>query len=265
MDDAGTPTTVARIRRLELVDPHFLAAASFVECDSITNEVPCCLHTMTVNDSIQRLLSCNDDDDIDLLSPVMVLYDLDTSSELPGSLRMTHATCTDPPSGSCWRNEDLTCAPDPGEDTDVATYSFQEEGTCLSPVEGATDWDGFNTPVGPCIVSDPAPLTVRIGLIGSGATVLYDLPLQDAQMAAEVVMDDGGHLHLENGLMIGFLPESVADGIPSAGGLTLSDHLPGSSCFCDLGFDGRDQEGCEMGWWFHFNFEADDTITANGF
>ena len=94
------------------------------------------------------------------------------------------------------------------------------------------------------------------------ALVLGDtpIPLQDVQVSANYVGHPAGSL--ANGLLRGFIAESVADSVLidlGAGPVPVSSLWPGGSGNCASG-DDRDTglDGTTVGWWLYFSFTAEE-------
>ena len=103
-----------------------------------------------------------------------------------------------------------------------------------------------------CFVSDGVTLALVLG----GTPI----PLQDVQVSANYVGDPA--VSLANGLLRGFIAESVADTVfidIGAGPVPVSSLWPGGSGNCASG-DDRDTglDGTTVGWWLYFSFTADE-------
>jgi hypothetical protein len=129
--------------------------------------------------------------------------------------------------------------------------------TCLAPVTGTARpyAPAISNPAAPCFVS--STFTMYLDLFGA------PLLLTDAQVAATFVGNPA--TSLSNGLVRGFIPEQVAAAtiipasVPAIGGKSLAALLPGydgqdANC---AGHDDRDVHNDVVGWWFYFNFPAE--------
>jgi len=137
------------------------------------------------------------------------------------------------------------------------TYNTQAMGTCHSPQAGTTGPGnvGNYTPAventtGPCVVSDPLP---TFAFDFDGVTI----SLNDAIVAGRLIGNPA--MNIDQGLISGFLPKSVADmiPIPQLGGAPLSSLLPGGgSCGTPADLDVGPPPDNAPGWYFYINFGA---------
>jgi hypothetical protein len=135
------------------------------------------------------------------------------------------------------------------------TYNNQDTGICLDAVPGTLRpyGGGINQPGPICFHSLPILLTVDLGGIL--------IPLEEVQIGATYVGNPAASM--SDGLLRGFLAESEADliilpaDIAVVGGDPLSSVLPGGSGCC-ASHDDRDNHNGQTGWWFYFDFPADE-------
>lgn len=139
---------------------------------------------------------------------------------------------------------------------------IQTSGQCLAPVAGTTrPYNPAITAPGPtCFASVVDDVTLEFGGI--------PITLRDAQVAATF---SGAPIdRLVNGLLRGFLTEADANNTlipatyPVIGGQPLSRLLPGGTGNCALHSD-KDTHAGAPGWWFYFNFVADDVQIVDPF
>ena len=222
---------VVRIDDLALRDPHLYV--SFIGCSD---------QTATLNS--QLLSELNGDADSDGLldnNPLLLFRPLDTGTGA-GLAQAVDGECTAPVAGtSC----SAATPPAPFQ------YAGQELGTCLAPLPGTvnnTYSPAISAPAGPCFVA-------AAGAAGAGLPL--PVPLLDSRLAAS--RRDNPTSGLRDGLLYGFLPESVADtliiDVPLIGPRPLSSLLPGGSGAC-ASHDDRDTHEGASGWWMYFSFAA---------
>src|SRR5699024_4521758 len=111
-------------------------------------------------------------------------------------------------------------------------------------------------PSGPCFKSAPTDVALAFGDI--------ELELIEASVAATYKVDaNTSEELLVDGLLVGFLPKSVADSteidVPVLGKKKISDFLKGGGG-CGSGND-KDNFNGEEGWWMYLNFEAREVDT----
>ena len=249
-------TTTFRMNSLDLRDPHMFVPEEPPLCNNSSNA-----DGKLVSNLLRLINKDNDGDGLLDLSRLLIFRPFDTSQENPGGLSNVAGDCTYP-SGStvCGLQAGSFPAELIGLTSPVTT---QSTGVCLGVIEGTTSKysPGTTEPGagggGICWASGPAAsLTLDLGII---------IPLSTVQVAAEF----GGSAsdNLTNGLLRGFLPQSVAettlipDSIPEVGGKPLSSVLRGGGD-CS-GIDDRDRfdydkdGNLDWGWWFYFNFGAE--------
>lgn len=226
-----------RVNSLELKDPHLFFQG--FGCNDITDVL-----NGNINDQVQTDTDGDGALDINLLrqfetdQPTYLVTRSLNSNLIDGS-------CADPLfSAPCTINQVL--AQDIQSDHDGIN-------SCLSPVPGSTS--GYDPAVedtqAPCFYT--APTDVILDLNG------ISIPLDSFQQASRYQ----GGLTLDQGLLLGFVSETVAQNIvippatPIIGGSTLFELLPGGSS-CSTG-DDRDigPDGITSGWWFYFNSSSD--------
>ncbi|HSB49780.1 MAG TPA: MopE-related protein [Nitrosopumilaceae archaeon] len=249
-DAVCEPPTAFRLTDLDLRDPHVFL--SFLGCRDVTDTQ---LIGFSVNGELQLTIQTDGDVDGRLdYSPMIIFRPLDQSSS-NGNLDFAEGVCTAPMAGTTC---DLALAPAP-----VSTlYTNVNLGTCLDVISGTSTprippySPAIVTPIAPtqCFVNDR--FDVNVPLLGA-------LSLTNVQVAANYNTDPA--TGLVNGLLRGFLPESVADSTiipattPLAGGQPLSLILPGGTNSCPS-YDDRDDfdgDGTRDGWWFYFNYQAE--------
>jgi hypothetical protein len=195
------------------------------------------------------------------LSIVAVFRPL-AQAQAGGNFELNFADCTAPlVSTSCTG----------GDTVQPATYSNVNSGTCLTPVPGTTtSGQGTTvlTPSAPCFVSDELSITfdfsgIQIPLSAVRGAATYEGGTPATALSAAT----------DNGLLYGFLLESVADQIllPELAGFVpegtpLSQMLPGGTGNCKTAtprgpcttgcLDTRDNGPGGLGWYFYINFGA---------
>lgn len=260
-----SPPDAFRITTLALRDPHFFVTVPPQPplpalCLDITdNALPGT--TFSINDQIAATLTGDADNDGFLDASTLLLFrPLDRSAPL-ARLEQAPARCTFPLNTTA-------CAPPvaPVPPT-IDFFDTRANGTCLGPIPGTTgnstpspQFPAYSPPVGsstgPCFRTG-----TRAGTVGD---VGLTLPLVDVQLGA--TFSPSPTDQLSNGLIRGFLPESVADSIqiplpnPPGGTVALSSLLPGGTGFCTGAFgstrNNKDTYNGVPGWWFYFNFTA---------
>jgi hypothetical protein len=237
----AAPSQSFRIADIELRDPHVFIDS--FGCHDVTDTL---LGGFAINTRMQEAVTGDTDMDGYLdLSYVLDFQPLDQSAQ-DNLLRVGNAACTAPAASS-------RCLPvAAGADT-IATLS--DSSTCLATIAGTVRGytPAITLPTAPCFAS--ASGTFMIDL--AGIPVVFT----DAQVAA--TFDANPAHQLKNGLLRGFLPEAdanatiVPDSYAVIGGKSLSALLRGGTGSCASGSD-LDTNGDTAGWWFYFNFVADE-------
>ena len=228
--------TAMRFTSLTLRDPH--VKIPFIGCFDITDTsaLPVSANGMLAQ---QMEGDANADGLLDL-SPTIAFRPLAQTGTVTAAA-LHEARCTAP-------RATTTCSP-----AATPTVTTATNGSCLGVVPGTTRpyLPGITAPAAPCFTTAAQPLTLTL----LGATV----PLERAQVSATYVGNPA--TTLSNGLVRGFLPESVANTIllpadlPAVGGRPLASLLPGGRGACDTRSD-RDIVDGVPGWWFYFNYSA---------
>lgn len=243
--DCGSPpelqTRAFRLIDLDLRDPHVFV--QFIGCVDVTDNP---LVGFGVNNEVQQSIQADGDFDGLLdYSPLVVFPAFDQTASQASEI--VFGECAAPlAQTSCTRGDD------PGTETQV---SYAPVGTCLGvlPNTGSSYSPQIVTTTGPCFTSSPRTLTISM----SGIPVT----LRDAQFAATYQGSPASTLR--NGLLRGFLSESDAQDttipttVPLVGGQPLSALLPGGARNCAT-HDDRDVNVNTSGWWFYFNFTAQE-------
>jgi len=235
-----------RVSDMDLRDPHVFV--NFIGCRDITDIL---FFDFSVNNELQTAIQNDGDDPPDGLLDLSMLVGMDLDQSLPtNSMQFGRADCTAP-------MESTVCEAAPPQLQGAATLT--SAGSCLTPVAGSTRpyTPAITNATGPCFVSPIGNLLLDIGGL--------PVTLEDAQLAATFVDDPASNL--SNGLLRGFLRESVADAtiipanIPLIGGQPLSSVLAGGTNACPPHNDKETYNGAP-GWWFYFNFTAPRTDTV---
>ncbi len=228
---------VTRVNNLELKDPHLFFEG--FGCNDITD---------VLNSNISNQIQTDTDGDgaldINLLrqfktdQPVYLVSKSLNSNLIDGS-------CAEPLfSSPCTINQILA--------EDIQS-DYDDISSCLSPVVGSTSaYDpAVESTQAPCFSTEPTEVIINLNGIS--------IPLDSFQQASRYQ----GGLILDQGLLMGFVSEDIAEsivipaGTPLVGGSTLFDLLPGGGS-CSDG-DDRDigPDGVTSGWWFYFNSTSD--------
>jgi hypothetical protein len=250
------------VTELALRDPHAYASIPLLGCNDVTDRVPLGL-APSLNETIADALSTDGDGDgfLDLSPIIASLHEDDPvtgwspagqlqwdPSDPGGELAFHFAQCVPPQTSP-------TCGQDPAMPVEYSLFSNAVQGKCLGSRAGATS--GYSpsivTPSAPCFASDPFRMTMEVAGLA--------LRLESARIGARYVGDPP--TALVDGLIVGFLPEAVADttlissSVPFVGGQPVSVLLPGGTGCC-AAHDDRDvgPDGQTPGWWLHFNFAA---------
>ncbi len=237
------PPTVFRITDLDLRDPHIFVDLG-IFCPDFTDTG--ILTVNSVNQQFQDSISLDNDADGFLDLNLMLILQPLVPNGSSGSLTVLEGICTEPLATT-------QCVVNPVASADAVNYSNADLGTLLGPIAGTL------RPYSPAVISAAAP-----GFVTEPTELTLDLgslsfSLQDAQIAATYT---GSPVSLVQGLIRGFLEESVADAallppdLAVVGGLPLSSLLPGGANNCNSG-DDRDSGGPSSGWWVYLNFEAE--------
>lgn len=267
-----------RLSDLDLRDPHVYADLPFFGCSDITNSVPLNLSD-SINQLVETAITTDDDGDGELdLSFILIFRPLEQTDGASAPMDVAEADCT-APIGS------TTCTVDTAA-AQSTTYTSDANDTCLDVIMGTVS--GYTPAVtastAPCWSSLPVSFTVNVSGI--------QIPLDDTQVAATFPANPA--TSFTNGMLRGFISEETADqivipaDIAVVGGSTLSQLLPGGdppdsntsctdnadctqageTCANVMGgrcqsapncatTDDRDMNNGVSGWWFYFNFPAD--------
>ncbi len=222
-----------RIVNLQLRDPHLFTQIS-IFCTDITD---------SANAQINSTLSADSDEDGYLDNSPTLLFRPLHSNGRRGLAHVGNAVCTAPSAGtSCEAGAE---PPQPIE------YGSLAVGTCLAPIPGTVRpyAPAVDNSVGPCFASDQAEIDFDIGM---------PLPLQDIRLGGS--WRESPTPGLGNGLLYGFLTEEAAAAmlitLPLIGTVPLASLLPGGTGNCAAHSD-RDVHNDVPGWWFYFNYIAD--------
>jgi len=246
-----------RLSDLDLRDPHiFVNFGFFGGCRDFTDTGH--LGQPPVNQMLQDAIQLDGDNDGLLdLSFVLVHRPLNQTNGATGGLDVVESDCTAPMSSTA-------CTPTTGGSTQSTTYTSATTGTCLAPIAGTTGTRNnqgqinstYNPPVtspsAPCYSTQAFNLTVEVGGI--------QIPLEDVRIGATYVGNPA--TSQTNGLLMGFISEEDADNVilpsslPLIGGDPLSKLLRGGTGNCATGSDKDTGPNGEVGWWFYFNFPA---------
>jgi hypothetical protein len=249
----ATPTggpSFFRADSLALRDPHIIAPIG--GCNDVTNPEDPLGALFSVNGSVASAITL--DGDMDNLLDFSILYGFRPLRQPPlagGDAELRTADCTIPLGGE-------TCSPDASTPV-VTTYSNQGTGICLQPVAGTTGPGNIGSYTPP-ILSASAPCFVQPPTTATFSLAGIEIPLVDVRVAATYVGNPA--TNLTNGLIVGFLAESIADAIllpasvPFLGGQPLSTVLPGSPLNCAIHDDREMGPGGQLGWYFYLNFTA---------
>ena len=238
---AAQAATGFRFNDMDLREPHVFMNLIF--CRDIT-DTP--LGGFSVNNELQTAIQTDGDMPLDGqldLSLLIAMTPLDQSLAT-NRMQFGGANCTSPlASTTCW----VTAPQLDG------TATLRTTGDCLAPMDGTPRpyVPRITNTASPCFVSPTGTLLLDVG----GLSV----PLEDAQLAATFVLNPANNL--VNGLLRGFLRETVADttpipeDFPLVAGQMLSSVLPGGTGACAAHND-KDMHHGVPGWWFYFNFTA---------
>ncbi|MCA8942932.1 MAG: hypothetical protein KDB80_10270, partial [Planctomycetes bacterium] len=181
------------------------------------------------------------------LSFLMLFRPLDTGVA-GGTLEMVAGNCTDPVATT-------QCTIDSAFLSARTDFANGTNG-CISVVPGSTSGysPGISVPTNGNACFSSTATDISLSILG------IPLPLQDVQIGGEFT---GGNppTGITNGLIKGFVPETVADSIilpadsPVGANQPLSSLLIGGSGNCDPG-DDRDTYNSVVGWWVYLNYTA---------
>lgn len=238
-----------RIDGLVLRDPHFFASV-LIFCSDLTDQV---------NARIADGLGADADADGLLDSSAMLLFRPLRTNDRPGLGRTGGARCSAPAAATaCLPDEPPSLAPMP--------YAGRSLGTCLAPLPGTVRpyAPAVGSPTGPCFASDASDALTGHALAAWSSLLPASargtgLPLPLASVRSAASRRDNPVPGLADGLLMGFLAESVADTLvielPGLGARPLSSLLAGGTGACPSYSDKDVHEG-ESGWWFYFNYTA---------
>lgn len=257
----ASPPTVFRVSDLDLRDPHVFLRITLPPplpalCQDFTDQ-PIPTTTFSLNGEIQNRIR-TDTDPLDGYLDASTLYWF-RPLRLDGRI-----TRLDSGSAGCFAPfPPSACEPIPDAPVAVVPTATASAGTCLAPIAGTTTpglpySPAIATPAAPCFLTPPRTTEVQFG----------DTPitLVDAQYAGSFVGTPP--TAIANGLLRGFLRESDANLIlvpnpaDPAQSFPLSSFLPGGAGNCSSRND-KDLHRGETGWWFYFNFVADQ-VAWNG-
>lgn len=239
--------TVFRITNAQITAPHLYFSAPFLGCNDVTNSGVAGQLPDGVNGMLSDALTDPSDEDPDLfnMSITLLARPLTQISQAVFDAELRLPKC------------DLdydTCTDDPDQPIVFTTATNRGSGACFPPsaYEGSPNYGGQNNPTGPCFKSEPTDVSLSIADI--------ELDLVEASVAAKYVGDPAGKL--AEGILIGFLPKSVADNAfieidaPIVGGTFAISHFLKGGGGCGGGDDSETFNG-EKGWWMYLNFEAE--------
>jgi hypothetical protein len=251
-----------RFTDLKLRDPHTWVFIDFLGCRDVTDVAPLGLGD-AFNESIEKALTLDDDGDGYLDFNPLIYFP--PSEEATGFVTMPTEITWDPELeegelvfhfGVCTTPlEAPICDPDIANPIQWLGYVTSDTSTCLDILPGTTS--GYDppivTPTEPCFVTEPFEFVLMLNGVM--------LQMEYGQISATFGGGGTEPASLENGLIRGWLRESIADttilppSIPLVGGQPVSAIFPGGSGCC-AEFDDRDVEpgGTDLGWWFYFNF-----------
>ena len=264
-EESASPPDAFRVTTLALRDPHL-----FVTVPPQPPLPALCLDvtdtalpgtTFSINGQITAALNADADADGFLDASTLILFrPLDPTTQL-ARLEQVAARCTFPATGTSGEPPVVPALPT------IDFFDTRATGTCLAPLPGTTGNQPANPqfpPYSPPVASATAACFrtgVRDATVGD---LGLPLPLLDVQTGASFAPAPTDQL--VNGLIRGFLPESVADAIqvplpnPPGGTIPLSSLLPGGTGFCTGAFgatrNNKDSHRGVPGWWFYFNFTA---------
>jgi len=244
-----TPADTFRILDLDLRDPHVFVDIPGFGCVDFTDDALPAGLGPSFNDSLQTAIE--NDSDGDGLLDFSYIIGFRPFVETAGELRIDGGcgACTDPPTTAVCDWDRAIAIPR------TTTYNGLTAGLCLEALPGTTS--GYLPPVAattaPCVVTEVglAPIVV---LVVSGVPIV----LEDGQIAGSLVGTPV--FRLEDGLIRGFLSETVANSIVlpgPAGDIVLSSLLPGGQGSCAAG-DDRDLLDGVSGWWFYLEQVAEE-------
>ena len=152
-----------------------------------------------------------------------------------------------------------TCTYDPAKPSIMsAATNIEVTGACLPAEEQwgrrAAAYPGLNNPQGNCFVTMPTDASLTIGGIA--------LTLQDAKLVGQYEIDatTSEVTGIKNGVLMGFLPKSLADvtpvnSFPLSRKPMLSTFLGGAGvCVANGNTEDIDEHNGELGWWFYLNY-----------
>ncbi len=238
------PPTAFRLSDLDLRDPHVFI--NVVGCRDVT-DTP--LLGFSVNAEVQTNIQTdggNPADGLLDLSIAAVFRPL-RQSAATNPLQIHFPSCTAPLASTTCRRTPAAAAMIP------ATATNQSTGQCLAAIAGTTRpyTPAISNPSAPCFASNPVTVTIDVAGI--------PVRLTEARIGAAYVGSPAGNL--VNGLLMGFISETVANAtilpsnLPLVGGQPLSSLLPGGTNNCSPSSD-LDINAGVRGWWFYMNFTA---------
>lgn len=256
-NDCSFAPTAFRYGTLALRDPHVFVIDDTAAADSACRDATdVAVEGFAFNAALHAQLTGDAGSDGVLdLSPTLVFRPLTQVNGATPALQLYFASCTSPVAGtSCQPGATAPITLTPTNQTQGASN------TCLTPIAGTTRpyTPAITNTTGRCFVTSQAAFTIQ--LLG------VSIPLVDAQVAATYSGTPADQL--VNGLLLGFVTESVANSItfpasiPEIGGLKLSRLLPGGDPpgaaeppNCAAHSD-KDTHAGASGWWVYFNFTA---------
>ncbi len=178
----AAPAYTFRLDALELVEPHlFLPGMACTDATGLLN------------------LSLQSDIDNGNMNTLMQI----DGFESPGELRLIDGVCT---SGSL--NSPWTCAPKPGLPSIALQRAYVAEGACGRPAPEVLSQDNplvLHDPQPPCLRTAAAKFSFPVGELGS-------ILVRESQVVGELD-SPAAPLRIEDGLVYGFLPRQVAEGL----------------------------------------------------
>lgn len=237
---AGVPqqTSAFRVSRLQLLDPHVFTLLFGFLCADGTNTLLNPLLDSAINGD-------SEPDGLLDISLLMLFRPLDPNAA-GGHIDIVLPSCTAPAASTvCSIGTSLTAG---------RVDYVNGASNCLPPVPNTTGGysPGVTSPTGPCFSTTAGTLTLPLGLV--------NLPLDSVRIGGKYVGSPVNRI--TEGVVYGFLPESVANtlmlppGLPVSG--TIASLFPGGTGNCSARNDlDVGPDGTTPGWWVYLGFEAD--------
>ncbi|HEX5130971.1 MAG TPA: FlgD immunoglobulin-like domain containing protein [Candidatus Krumholzibacteria bacterium] len=243
---AHAAKTAFRLTDLDWRDPHLFAVISTLGCTDITNFNA--FGVLGMNPSLQNSIQTDTDSDGNLDLNLVIVFDPLDQAGSGGTLAFGAVTCSAPLGTTA-------CAPY----SPLPLYAYDNTpAVCLTAIAGTTNaayTPALVTPGSPCFVAALGNITLDLP---------FPLSLSDAYIAATYSGDPA--VDLVNGLLCGFLSETVADNTippPSmgvVGGAALSSLLRGGTGSCSQPSPATGDKdtgpGGIPGWYVYLNFTA---------